>query len=268
MTDPETYRLYALRYAHHARDARDNFVNDPDPHEGPMPIDYFVWAAVSAARTVIIDTGFNAEVAARRGREFLRCPAEGLALIGIDAEAVEDVIVTHMHYDHVGNFNLFPNARFHLQDREMNYATGRHMRHKPHREPYDVDDVVGMVREVYAGRVTFHDGDAALFPGLSVHLIGGHTMGLQAVRVHTQRGWVVVASDAAHLYANMDDVNPYPIVFHVGDMLEGFDTLRRLADSEAHIVPGHDPQVLTRYPAVSRELDGICVRLDVAPKSS
>src|SRR5262249_26050409 len=47
---------------------------------------------------------------------------EGLKAIGIDPETVENVIVTHLHYDHAGNYELFPRARYHLQDLEMGYA--------------------------------------------------------------------------------------------------------------------------------------------------
>jgi hypothetical protein len=54
-------------------------------------------------------------------------------------------------------------------------------------------------------------------------------------------------------------------VYSVAEMLEGFELLYRLADSPNHIVPGHDPLVMKYYPAVSAELEGIAVRLDVAP---
>ncbi|MDD9876762.1 MAG: N-acyl homoserine lactonase family protein [Magnetovibrio sp.] len=265
MSELPSYEVYAVKYAHHERGPELNFIDTSDIHETSMALDYFVWACVSDAHTFVVDTGFNAECAERRGRELIRCPSEGLALIGVDAASAKDVIITHMHYDHVGNFDLFPEAIFHLQDREMNFATGRNMAHKVFNAAYDVDDVVGMVREVYRGRVRFHDGDAELAPGLSVHHIGGHTDGIMSVRVHTRRGWVVLASDASHLYANMQTVNPFPIVYNVGEMVRGFDRLRELADSDDHIVPGHDPKVFDLYPAVSPELEGIAVRLDVAP---
>ena len=268
MGETEIFELYAVKYATHARNADLNFKDPPDMHDGPMPIDYFVWLARSERRTIVIDTGFNAATAAARGRTFLRCPTEGLALLGVDASEVHDVVITHMHYDHVGNFDLFPKARFHLQDREMAFATGRQMRHRPFRNSMNIENVVGMVRQVYADRVEFHDGDGELAPGFTLHYIGGHTAGLQAVRVFTERGWVVLASDACHLYANMERVNPYPIIYRLDDMLEGYATLKRLADGPGHIIPGHDPLVLDRYGAPSPELEGIAVRLDVAGASS
>jgi glyoxylase-like metal-dependent hydrolase (beta-lactamase superfamily II) len=57
----------------------------------------------------------------------LRCPSEGLAMIGVDIGRVRDVIITHMHYDHCSNHHLFPEATFHLQDIEMAYSTAHHM---------------------------------------------------------------------------------------------------------------------------------------------
>ena len=258
---PAQYEVYAIKYAHHARRASENFIGG-DPHDGPMPLDYFVWLVRGEGRDIVVDTGFSAAVAARRQRDHLRCPTEGLRMLGCNAKSVKEVVITHLHYDHVGNFDLFPAATFHLQDQEMNYATGRHMAQPVFSGAFDVEDVVGMVRSNYAGRVRFHDGDAEIAPGVSLHFIGGHTMGLQVVRVATRRGWVVLASDASHFYANMEQVRPFPIVFNVADMVQGYARLRELADSPAHVIPGHDPLVLARYPTPSGALQGIVARLD------
>lgn len=258
------YEIYAVRYARHERLASANFLGG-DPHDDPMPIDYFVWAIIGPDKTYIVDTGFDAAIGKKRGREVLRCPSEGLAMLGVDLARVNDVIITHMHFDHCGNHHLFPDAIFHLQDLEMTYATGRHMCHTALGQVYEAEDVCAMVRRVFSNRLRFHDKTDELAPGLSVHHIGGHTMGLQAVRVWTQRGWVVLASDASHLYANMEQERPYPIIYNLGDMLEGYRMLHKLASSPRHIVPGHDPLVMTRYPAAKTGLDGIAARLDVEP---
>jgi glyoxylase-like metal-dependent hydrolase (beta-lactamase superfamily II) len=105
------------------------------------------------------------------------------------------------------------------------------------------------VRWVFEGRVVFCASEEQKAPGLSVHHIGGHTMGLQVVRVRTRRGWVVLASDASHYYANIESGRPFPIVSNVIEMLDGYDRIRRLASSTAHIIPGHDPLVMARYPS-------------------
>ncbi len=260
----DTYEIYAVKYAHHDRLAKENFI-DGDPHDVSMPLDYFVWAIVGEERTFVVDTGFDPAMGKRRGRTMLRTPAEGLRAIGIDPARVEDVIITHMHYDHAGNHTLFPHARYHLQEREMAFCTGRCMCHGALRMAFEAEDVAAMVRRLFEGRVQFHDGSSEVAPGVSVHHVGGHTNGLQVVRVRTGRGWVVLASDASHLYANMDQGRPYPIVYNVGDMLDGFERVKSLADSPAHVIPGHDPDVLKRYPAAKDGLEGWVVRLDVPP---
>ena len=261
---PTPYEVYAIRYARHERTARANFIGG-DEHDGPMPLDYFVWLVRGPGGTFVVDTGFDAAAAKARGRELITPVGEGLAALGVAAAEVEDVIVTHMHYDHAGNHELFPRARYHLQDAEMAYCTGRHMGHAALRHAYSADDVAEMVRKVFGGRVAFHAGDEALAPGLSVHHIGGHTLGLQAVRVWTRRGWLVLASDAAHFYANVDEGRPFPIVHDVGAMLEGHRTLKALADADDLVIPGHDPLVLQRFAPASPDLAGHIARLDADP---
>ena len=264
MSASDAYGVYALRYATRGARRRDNFIGG-DPHDADMPLDFYVWLLRNSQRTVVVDMGFTAAVAERRKREYLRTPRAALALLGVDSATVRDVIVTHLHYDHVGCYEDFPAARFHLQDDEMAYATGRYMRHGRFNHGYEVDDVVGMVRLVFRDRVDFHAGSADIAPGISVHRIGGHTRGLQCVRVLTRRGWVVLASDASHFYEHMEQGRCFPTVFNVGEMIDGYDTLRRLADSPQHIVPGHDPLVMRRYGAPSAELAGIVACLDTAP---
>jgi glyoxylase-like metal-dependent hydrolase (beta-lactamase superfamily II) len=257
----ELWQAYAIRYAWHHRTARENFLGG-DPHDGPMPIDYFVWAVISGDRAFVIDTGFDEAMAQKRGRNLVHSPSEGLQKIGVDPSTVQDVVITHMHYDHCGNHNLFPAARYHVQDREMVFSTGRYMTHALMKMPFEEEDVVAMVRRLYQGRLVFHDGDEEIAPGLSVHFVGGHSMGLQMVRVRTRRGFVVLASDAAHFYANIERGIPFPILFNAGDVLEGYRRAYQLAESPDHVVPGHDPLVLERYPAPCAELQGWIARLD------
>lgn len=266
MPSAVNYEVYAIRYARHDRLASENFLGG-DLHNGPMPIDYFVWAIIGGGKTYVLDTGFDREMARKRKREHLRSPGDGLRAIGVDPSKVEEVFISHMHYDHAGNHDLFPNARYHVQDKEMGYCTGRCMCHPALRSSFDPEDVAAMVRRLFAGRLQLHEGAEEIAPGLSVHLIGGHTMGLQCMRVLTRRGWVVLAADAAHLYANMEQGRPYPVVYNVADMLEGHRMLRQLASSPAHIVPGHDPLVMERYPAAGPRLAGIAVRLDADPRA-
>jgi glyoxylase-like metal-dependent hydrolase (beta-lactamase superfamily II) len=261
----DIHEIYAISYGMNERPASENYIGDPH-NNSPEPITYYIWAIVGKAGTIVVDTGFEEIAAKRRNRPITRPIGDGLKAMGIAPDKVKDVIITHLHWDHSGNADLFPNARYHLQDCEMEYATGRCMCHAHQRMPFECDYIVDTVRKVYAGRVEFHDGEDEIAPGITVHHIGGHSKGLQCVRVKTKRGHVVLASDCAHLYRHIDEGKVFPITYNVADTLEGYKTLAKLATSRAHIVPGHDPKVLELYPAMKPGLSGI-VRLDVEGKS-
>ncbi len=261
----DIYEVYAIKYGFGPRRSSENFIGG-DPHDTDMPLDYSVWAIRSAKRTFVVDTGFSAKSGSMRGRQMVTPVAEGLKRVGIDPEAVTDVILTHLHYDHAGNIDLFPRARFHLQDCEMQFATGRCMCHAYMRHPFEADDIVTLVRRLYADDVRFHDGDSELAPGVTLHFTGGHSKGLQAVRVKTRRGYVMVASDTAHFFRHLDERRVFTTTYNIGDTLEGYNRIEALATSPDHIIPGHDPLVLALYPSAGPGLEGVAARLDADPK--
>ena len=262
----DIHEIYAIKYGRHERRKAENYIGG-DPHDVSEPIDYYVWAITGPSGTYVVDTGFDAAMAKKRGRVISKPIAEGLKAIDIAPESVRNVIISHLHYDHCGNHEVFPKATYHLQDTEIAYATGRYMAHQVMRIPFEIDDVIAMVRKVFAGRVQFHDGTEQLVPGVTLHKIGGHSKGLQCVRVKTKRGYVVLASDATHLYGHIYEGRVFPVTFNVGDVLEGYSTIKRMADSLDHIVPGHDPAVIEKYPAAAPGLEKFVVSLDVPPRA-
>lgn len=258
------YEVYAIRYARKdERRSSENFIGGDVPDK-PMPMDFFVWALKGQGRTVIVDTGFDETAGRARGWTVSRPVAAGLKQIDIDPDSVKDVILTHMHWDHAGNHELFPQARYHVQEREMHFCTGRCMCDPAQKKAYNAEDVSHMVQRNFAGRVAFHEANSEFADGISLHWVGGHTEGLQIVRVKTRRGFVVLASDASHFYANILNRRPFPVLSDMDEMLNGFTTIQKLADSPSHIIPGHDRQVLSLFPAARDGLDGIA-RLDADP---
>lgn len=231
----------------------------PDVHNEGTDLDFFVWLIRGDSGDILVDTGFNQHAATARSRNLTINPADALTRFGVAPDSIRDVVITHLHYDHAGNLDRFPNARFHLQDREMRYATGRCMCHSGLRHPFSADDVTLMVRHVFAERVVFHDGVDEIAPGVTLHHVGGDSDGLQVVRVETARGPVVLASDAAHYYGNLHRRNPFPIVYNVGDMAEGWKTVERLAGHPDRVIPGHDPLVCEIYPRVSMQVDAFAL---------
>ncbi len=259
----DSWEIYALKYAErNTRTRNDSFIFD-DNHDAPHAMDYYIWLLKNQSQTILVDTGYDKAEGIARNRPVETDPADLLRRFGVAPDSVETVIITHLHYDHAGSLPEFTAATFHVQQEEMAYATGPCMCHDVLRQPFSGEHIVEMVRRLYSGRVIFHDGSAQVAPGVEVHLIGGHSRGLQCVRVKTRRGFVVLASDASHYYENFLQAKPFPIVVDLEDMLAGFNRLRTLADSDNHIIPGHDPLVRTLYPACAG--DDCVRRLDAEP---
>jgi len=260
----ETYEILTLKYGSQENRTRYyNFMHDDD-HASPAPIDYFIWVIRNANRTIVVDTGFEHKEAARRGRKINMLPRDILKEIDVDADNLDNLIVSHLHFDHAGTLGDFPKARFHLQEAEMAYATGKCMCDEAMQAPFTADHVCDMVRNVFSGRVQFHNGDGEIAPGITVHHVPGHSKGMQCVRVMTENGPVVLAVDAAHFYENFEMRKPFFITIDVEATLRTYDKLTALAGGDMRrVVPGHDPLVLKRYPALKPATEGVIHRLDV-----
>ncbi len=256
------WQVFSVKYAErNTRTRADSFLFD-DNHDAPHAMDYSIWVLRRGVEVILVDTGYDAVEAHRRGRPIQLDPREALKPLGIAAEEITQVIVTHLHYDHAGGLHLFPNATLHMQAAEMQFATGPCMCHDPLRAPFSAGHVCEAVRRLYSGKVVFYEGDAEVAEGVTVHAVGGHSRGLQCVRVRTAAGWMVLASDAAHYYENVFSRKPFPIVVDLQDMMDGFATLERLASHPKLIVPGHDPLVRALFPT---EMAPHVFRLDLGP---
>lgn len=257
------WTVHAVKYSdRNARVRADSFIFDDHP-AADHGMDYFVWVLDNGVEQIVVDTGYDANEADRRNRPILRDPALAIGALGVDAERVRHVIITHLHYDHAGGLDRYPNATFHLQAAEMAYATGPCMCHSTLQMPFTVGNVCEMVQHVYSGRVVFHDGSGEVLPGVRVHCVGGHSRGLQVVEVDTAHGPLCLASDATHYYENFRAGKPFPIVENVEDMLNGFRTIINLGRGEERVVPGHDPLVTELFPR--HETVDFAWRLDVGP---
>ena len=259
-----TWEVHAIKYAdRNARRRADSFLFD-DNHDAPHAMDYFMWLLRCGDRVILVDTGYDHAEAAQRGRPIRLDPREALDPLGVTPEEITEVIVTHLHYDHAGGLALFPNAHLHLQEAEMAFATGPCMCHDTLKAPFTASHICEAVTRLYRGKLSFHAGDSQIADGVTVHCIGGHSRGLQCVRVRTAAGWLVLASDAAHYYENVTARKPFPIVVDLQNMLDGFARLEQLASSPNLIIPGHDPLVRQLFP---RGVADHITRIDQGPIS-
>lgn len=231
-------------------------------------MDYFIWVIVGDGRAIVVDTGFSAEVAARRKRKMLRCPIDSLRLLDIDPAIVKDVIYTHLHYDHAGNSALLPSATFHLQASELAFAVGPDIRYRYFALGYEADDIATMVRLNFGRRLKLYEGPFRFAPGIEIDLAPVHSVGLQYLRIHTARGWVTLAGDVTSFFDNVRRHRPFVAAVDVSQMLRSYDKVRATVPSLDFLIPGHDPHVMEVYPAPRDDLKGIVAQLDLPPLQS
>jgi glyoxylase-like metal-dependent hydrolase (beta-lactamase superfamily II) len=247
-----TWTVLALQYA--GRTAlRSNLFHQRDERSTEnQAVAYYVWLALSDTRTVLIDAGISPATAeSMDGLDYHGSPIDLLGELGLTPNDIGTCILTHLHYDHTGVVAELPTARYVVQRKELEYWTGpwatRITREQWLHSGADTQHIESADR---GARLDLVDGDLDLFPGLSVHAVGGHTAGMQVVRVNTERGPVVLASDASHFYENIEDDSPFAILHALPDMYGAFDRIRELAAGTGIVVPGHDPLVRRRFPAV------------------
>lgn len=243
----QPFEVYAVRLGQTIRNSGDNFLLSKH-RQGEMLLDFDIWVLKRGDLTIVVDTGMSPHSEIRRNRTMDRTPFEAVEQLGVDPSSVQHLVLTHLHYDHAGRTDDFPNAKIWIQSNELDYALGGEMRHPALSHFFEVEDLKMILERIFASNISVVNGSHVIMPGLELHLIGGHTRGLQVVRVFTKRGWIVLASDALHYYENFELRDPFPSIVDVGEMMGGYERVVDLADSLEHIIPGHDPGVMIRYP--------------------
>jgi glyoxylase-like metal-dependent hydrolase (beta-lactamase superfamily II) len=244
----ENYKIYAIEYFRREASTTD-LVLRPSVIE-TVDMSYFVWAIVGENQTIAVDSGFKPEAGLKRGRQIDTEIGEAFASVGVDTAQVDKVIITHLHWDHAGCLDLFPQARFFIQQDEMLFWSGPYGRYHHFREVVEPDDISLINRLNLEGRVSQLRGEARIAPGVKLHLVGGHTPGMQIVEVDTPRGTAIIASDAVKTYRNLAENAPEPFLHDVPGMLHGYEVIRSLVKDDSLVFSGHDPQVLDRFTRV------------------
>jgi len=228
--------------------------------DGEVEMAYYFWLLRREGETVLVDTGFDPSVGARRRRTCLCPPLEALRRLGVDAESVETVVITHFHYDHVGNVGAFPRAQFIVPRKELDFWTGSLARRFQFASHIEADEVARLEQLAADGRIRLTDGTEEVLDGVTAISVGGHSPGQQVTTVVAAEGVVALASDAVHFYDELELERPFGVIADLAEMYAAYDALKELADAGAAVVPGHDPDVLRRFPAVE-DSDGNAVRL-------
>lgn len=274
------YTVSAIRYGTRATTASEVFLHyslygEPD---GPVQMDYFCWLLRAGPQAIVVDCGFSEASGARRGRTMVCPPASALRALGVEPSDVGMLILTHAHYDHIGNLGAFSNAEVVMSAREHEFWTGPLASRPLFATSAETADINALRAVAADGRLRLLPPPAAgssaagissapghhqLADGLEVIEVGGHTPGqLIVLAALAGGGTAVLASDALHYYDEMALDRPFIHVADLPAMYKGFELLRGLAARPGHVlVAGHDPEVMTRFGAEPDGPPGLAVRI-------
>jgi glyoxylase-like metal-dependent hydrolase (beta-lactamase superfamily II) len=244
-----TYEVYAIRYATVPSFKVSGLIAGADTSRR-LDIAMMVWLLKgSDGRNILVDAGFHrGDLVTRWKPEQFAPPSEAVAKFGVKPEDVSDVIVSHIHWDHVDGVDLFPKARVWLQRDEFNYYVDSNGTAK--NRTIDAGDAKILADIARQGRLMLIDGDGKeIIPGITVYTGGKHTFASQFAGVNTTSGTVVIASDNMYLYENLARHVPIAQTLDAESNLRAQARMVSLAADPRLIVPGHDPEVFVRFPS-------------------
>jgi glyoxylase-like metal-dependent hydrolase (beta-lactamase superfamily II) len=255
------YEVVVVKYGTRRTVRSDVYLNYPlygEP-DAPIEMDYFFWVARNDTTTVVIDTGFSQAGGAARRRTMLVDPREALEMLGIVPADAPPVVVTHGHYDHIGNLSHFDRSPLVVARREVEFWSGPHARRAQFHHSVEDDELADLQAAVDSGRAVLFDERHEVADGIEVRRVGGHTPGQSVVTVRTAQGVVLLASDAVHYYEELERAMPFASVANLVDMYDAFDVVAdELEGGRAtHLLTGHDPSTLERFGDVAGPLPGL-----------
>lgn len=210
------------------------------------PLHYYMyyWLIRTKDRNILVDVGSGMDFSTRYLN--YQTPDALLSKVGLKPSDIGTIIISHPHFDHIDGMDFFKDGKVYIQRASYRYAVEESPEFKFFRGSMypRKKDTLTLVNLMWDDRLKILDGDAELFPGIRVIKVDGHYPGMQIVVVETGGKPIVIASDAVHVYDNIEKDKPMGL-YHgtLRDVVKGFETIRQL---NGIVLPGHDKKVFER----------------------
>jgi glyoxylase-like metal-dependent hydrolase (beta-lactamase superfamily II) len=204
-------------------------------------------------KKIIVDTGIPVPQFCKAKLNYTCKLEEGMSLEerlkkhGVSLDAIDTIILTHCHWDHIGGLSLLPNAKIYCQREEISWAIAP-PEWLASSYPKVLADLLLSVKE----RIELLDGDVLLEKGIYLRKVGGHSPGSQIVELKFNNKKVIITGDLLLYYDNLEKQIPIGVYHNLEKVTKILSLLRSYKLDDCIILPSHDPLVWEKYQS------GIC----------
>ena len=254
-----TWSVFALEYGNSVKFRHSVLIRGASKDER-VPLSWWAWLIQPSSgdgRRILVDTGFDDEKLARQWRFKRHVPVPRLLRdLHIEPSSITDVVVTHSHWDHMGNVSPYKNARIWIQKEEFDWAVKKVSDEKPVNQGVRLKDVDVLKKARDENRLSLVAGTKEIAPGIIVHPGGKHTPFIQWVEVQSggRSGTIVLATDIAYLYENIDKVVSSGSTLDPRKDVAEIKKMINKATRKELVIPGHDPEVARRFKSVGKHI--------------
>lgn len=253
-----TYSVYALKFANASNPFPISDWVDKGPKTDSVNIEFMIWLIKgSNGRNILVDAGFLNDMEDAKEFQIVNYhrPDSVLQKLGLYAEDITDIILSHPHWDHIDGISLFPKAQVWMQKEDYGYFTGGAWQKGGDHGGFNKRDVRMMMELNLQSRLTLVDGDdKEIIPGIKVYTGSRHTFNSQYVGITSGNRKIILASDNIWVYYSLDHLMPASIggTMDPAGYVKAMQRMKTLVSDPKYIIPGHDAKIFKTFPSAAQ----------------
>ena len=250
MASRKAQSVWSVKYGERVVRKSDVFYDyeQYDLPDGDLDMDYNFWVIRADESVILMDTGYDIAARDWLGEISVTPTPVALDIVDIDPLDVDMVITSHFHYDHIGYLGLFERAEIVAGQKEYDYWFAKRDANALEGDFTTEENLIPIDRAKREGRLILISEDTEVFPGITVYQVGGHCPGELVTLVVADSGPLILASDAAHFYEQLEHEWPFFAFTNLAEMRSALRFIIELSKrTGATIIPGHDGRTRERF---------------------